>query len=1049
MSYFHSKSYLLLSVFLFLHAGCTKKEKTKPVHPQEVNYSLITHSGTPGDFIQIKTDDRFKNDSVSVSISGHPVILYKINDTTAAFRIPVLSPGKVNIDLSKIGAKKTLSFTIGNYTPITRPDAVKKEFTDRIGTFLTWADTLKDQSMVPAMEGLKEVFLSEYDKLSEQEKLDVAYFLKKIHQDTGSIKRAVGNIARLADPAPLFMKDKKSFKDEFTDKALWFIATGGLAYGTIVTGITIFLLPSPALVDKVCAVALIIEGLTLVKPAFQSLKELVLLTWDQISFPNINELIFSSGRKSSDPLVQLYSRNYDIVFRRGKKLNIQAPAKYNSLSKKDFNQSAFFTTFFDVVSKIADAYDKIKTGVNKVRSWGSIFANQIPVLPDYENPIPAEPRSETRLTPADEITVEKISNPDITLSANANGTILTLTASGSNIQKATAFTFDMVYRDEVLGINNKMTVEAIYVLSGLNVNATASGDTAKAEAAGGVPPYTFKWSNGKKESILYKLKPGEYTVTVTDALDSTATASVKIVRDCKNSTLKVSVSQTDNTVTATANGGSPLYTYLWSNGATDRTISDLSPGTYTVTVTDANGCSSSTETTIEDKQPGDDDDDQDESDPEENPLFTDAAAVKAILSANNVDVSDTSWDSKKTEAVLLVLSKNGCSISNNRVTKLELKEKDLAVIPNAIGELTALTFLNLSGNRITSISDSIAKLKNLTALNLSGNQLTHIPEGIGNLKEIWLLDLSKNKLAHIPDSLCTLNKVSSLYLSDNELSELPQHIGLLTGLTSLHLHNNKITILPSSIGNLNQLTSFSLHQNKLTNLPSSFGSLTNLTYLSLQENQLTSLPPSIGNLTKLTALYLHQNQLSGLPKEIGNLKQLTTFTLYQNQLTAIPTEIGNLTQLTQLELHHNLLTTLPSTIGNLVNLQELQLSQNRLSVIPSTIGNLTKMTELSLTENQLTNLPSTIGNLIKLQHLYLHYNQLTSIPASVGGLSGLTKLTLDYNRLNCLPQAVWDLHVASAVTWFNGNRHTKDDGKSYGLCKYGDTDCSDKPCSEQ
>jgi hypothetical protein len=62
--------------------------------------------------------------------------------------------------------------------------------------------------------------------------------------------------------------------------------------------------------------------------------------------------------------------------------------------------------------------------------------------------------------------------------------------------------------------------------------------------------------------------------------------------------LTISVVTTDETAvganngTATANvgGGTPPYTYLWSNGGTTPTITGLAPGTYSVTVTDANGC---------------------------------------------------------------------------------------------------------------------------------------------------------------------------------------------------------------------------------------------------------------------------------------------------------------------------------------------------------------------------------------------------------------------------------------------------------------------------
>ena len=75
-----------------------------------------------------------------------------------------------------------------------------------------------------------------------------------------------------------------------------------------------------------------------------------------------------------------------------------------------------------------------------------------------------------------------------------------------------------------------------------------------------------------------------------------------------NSTLSVTVSSTTNitpcygdnngTATATATNGTPGYTYSWSNGATTSGISNLAAGGYTITVTDAAGCTATANTNI-------------------------------------------------------------------------------------------------------------------------------------------------------------------------------------------------------------------------------------------------------------------------------------------------------------------------------------------------------------------------------------------------------------------------------------------------------------------
>jgi hypothetical protein len=91
------------------------------------------------------------------------------------------------------------------------------------------------------------------------------------------------------------------------------------------------------------------------------------------------------------------------------------------------------------------------------------------------------------------------------------------------------------------------------------------------------------------------LAAGIYTITITDNNGCTGTASSTVTQPAQ---LTVTVTTTDETgvganngtATATPAGGTGAYTYLWSNGGTTSTISNLAPGTYSVTVTDANGC---------------------------------------------------------------------------------------------------------------------------------------------------------------------------------------------------------------------------------------------------------------------------------------------------------------------------------------------------------------------------------------------------------------------------------------------------------------------------
>lgn len=111
--------------------------------------------------------------------------------------------------------------------------------------------------------------------------------------------------------------------------------------------------------------------------------------------------------------------------------------------------------------------------------------------------------------------------------------------------------------------------------------------------SGGTSPFTYSWSNGSNSEDILNIPAGAYSVTVTDANGCSASANASVT---DNSTVSVSFSTVnpvqgnDGSITANASGGASPYTYQWSNGGNTQTISNLTPGTYTVTVTDNSGC---------------------------------------------------------------------------------------------------------------------------------------------------------------------------------------------------------------------------------------------------------------------------------------------------------------------------------------------------------------------------------------------------------------------------------------------------------------------------
>jgi internalin A len=269
--------------------------------------------------------------------------------------------------------------------------------------------------------------------------------------------------------------------------------------------------------------------------------------------------------------------------------------------------------------------------------------------------------------------------------------------------------------------------------------------------------------------------------------------------------------------------------------------------------------------------------------------------------------------------------------------RLDLSGKQIADLPEEIGQLTNLTSLDLSFNHLMALPESIVQLTNLTSLNLRSNPLTVLSESIVQSTNLTSLDLSLNQLTALSESIVQLTNLTSLDLSLNKLTTLPESIVQLTNLTSLDLSSNQLTALPESTIQLTNLISLNLRSNPLTVLPESIIQLINLTSLDLSFNQLTALPESIGQLTHLTSLDPSFNQLTALPESIIQLTNLTSLDLSYNQLTELPESIGKLTNLTSLDLSYNQLTALPESIGKLVNLREFLIKRNSLSEILSEV----------------------------------------------------------------------------------------------------------------
>jgi len=274
----------------------------------------------------------------------------------------------------------------------------------------------------------------------------------------------------------------------------------------------------------------------------------------------------------------------------------------------------------------------------------------------------------------------------------------------------------------------------------------------------------------------------------------------------------------------------------------------------------------------------------------------------------------------------------GVTALNNRVIRLDLFNNNLSGdIPEEIGNLDSLSYLDLSADTILSLPNTLGNLITLDTLALFASIIDTLPPEIGNLQDLKYFIFSYTQIRYLPEKTEGLIKLEYLLGYHGKLRNIPENIGNLSSLKVIDLQVNEISNLPQSIGNCTNLIELHLNANKIPEIPAEIGNLTNLEYLILGGNYLNELPNEIFTLTNLRYLNFAANNLTYIPALIGNLTNLENFQFFKNKFTSIPDEIGNLVNLNYINGYSNKIDTLPLALLNLPDVHTLYLAHNALT----------------------------------------------------------------------------------------------------------------------
>ena len=255
----------------------------------------------------------------------------------------------------------------------------------------------------------------------------------------------------------------------------------------------------------------------------------------------------------------------------------------------------------DLMNLTPDTYTVTITDINGTKATGSTMVGSLP---------PIAPLTITAVTTGNSL-CNGMANGAIDLSVTPPSTWTYEWSNGATTMDITnlppgTYTVSVTYgvtctttaEFTVLNLTNAPTLIPPIGGFGLDFCGTGSG-TAAIQAIGGVPPYTYTWSNGATTLSINNLDAGDYTVTVSGSNGCSETYEGPV----NAGTLAVMVDlnlMVNNTICIGGNGSlnidvSPpaalaTATYAWSNGATTQDITNLTGGYYTVIVTRLGSC---------------------------------------------------------------------------------------------------------------------------------------------------------------------------------------------------------------------------------------------------------------------------------------------------------------------------------------------------------------------------------------------------------------------------------------------------------------------------
>ena len=210
--------------------------------------------------------------------------------------------------------------------------------------------------------------------------------------------------------------------------------------------------------------------------------------------------------------------------------------------------------------------------------------------------------------------------------------------------------------DTTFTVNAPVAVQVNGIVTQIQCFGQANG-AIDVSVLQGNPMFTYAWDNGATTQDLTNLDAGTYRLTVVDANGCISYSSYTISQPTEitiNATVTDEVQGNDGSIDLTITGGVPSYATLWSNGVNTEDQTNLTAGTYEVTVVDGNGCMNSLEVIVLNNQT--------------NSITEEHAINMTIFPNPSMGNATVQWNTEMVQ--LLVIDNNGRVVYNKEINGL-------------------------------------------------------------------------------------------------------------------------------------------------------------------------------------------------------------------------------------------------------------------------------------------------------------------------------------------------------------------------------------------